>query len=440
MPHKILSRRRFLGTLTTAASMTALAGSRPFLQLDHEASATTQLPDPSASGIEHVIVVMMENRSFDHLLGWMPHANGRQAGLRYPDKQGVFHRTYHLTDYQNCDLADPDHSYAGGRVQYDGGACDGWLLAGTNDLFPIGFYMAKDLSFLSQAAPQWTVCDNYFCSILAPTYPNRLYQHAAQTDRLDQSNTICSLPTIWDSLGAAGRTGNYFYSDIPFTALWGPKYLGISRPFTDFLAACATDTLPDVSFLDPRFLDEAKGTSNDDHPHADIRNGEAFLNQVYSAVTQSSAWPNAVLVINFDEWGGFFDHEPPPLGPIPPGDLAAGSDGRLGFRVPSLIVSPFARRSYVDSTQFDHTSVLKLIEWRWDLNPLTVRDATVSNLATALNFSKPNLHAPQYSVPAGPFGSVCASTIASSPLNTSSEGTEWAAIQSLATQYGFAQY
>ncbi len=197
---------------------------------------------------------MMENRSFDHFLGWMPHANGRQNGLTYLDKQGVPHHTYHLTDYQNCNLADPDHSYTGGRIQYDNGACDGWLRAGTDDLFPIGFYTAKDLSFLSQAAPQWTVYDNYFAGILAPTYPNRFYQHAAQTDRLDQSTSISVLPTIWDSLSKASLQGRYFYSDIPFTAFWGFKYLGISRPFAEFLTLCASGQLPQVSFVDPRFV------------------------------------------------------------------------------------------------------------------------------------------------------------------------------------------
>jgi phospholipase C len=146
-------------------------------------------------------------------------------------------------------------------------------------------------------------------------------------------------------------------------------------------------------------IDEASGTSNDDHPHADIRNGEAFLNQVYTAVTNSPAWPNTVLIITFDEWGGFFDHVAPPLGPIPPADAALGSDGRLGFRVPTLVVSPFARRQFVARRAFDHTSVLKLIEWRWGLAPLTVRDAAANNLAAILDFDQANADAPAFSVP-----------------------------------------
>ncbi len=437
MTHNV-SRRRFVGGLTMAASAAALSGQRGLMAAMNQQNAA--LPHPDASGIDHVVLVMMENRSFDHFLGWLPGANGRQGGLSYADKAGVSHPTYHLTTYQGCDYEDPDHSYQGARAQYDGGACDGWLRAGTNDLFPIGYYQAQDLSFLSQAAPQWTVCDQYFAGILGPTYPNRLYQHAAQTDRLDDSTTVSTLPTIWDRLALAGLTGRYYYNDIPFTALWGAKYLDISRPFTEFIAACTTGTLPQVSYIDPRFEDESSGTSNDDHPHADVRNGEAFLNQVYTAVTQSPAWGRTVLIINFDEWGGFFDHVPPPLKPIPTADAAVGSDGRIGFRVPALVISPFARRHAVSGTQFDHTSVLKLIEWRWGLSALTVRDSQANNLATVLNFGKPNLDAPRYKVPTGPFGTACSSAVTGSLPSTSSEETERPAIAALAQQYGFTLY
>src|SRR5205814_8790338 len=122
----------------------------------------------------------------------------------------------------------------------------------------------------------------------------------------------------------------------------------------------------------PRVIDEDSGTSGDDHPHADIRNGEAFLTLIYTAVATSPAWSHTVLVINFDEWGGFFDHVPPPTAPIPAADAAAGnSDGRLGFRAANLLVAPWARGGYVSHVQFDHTSVLRMIEWRWSLEPLT---------------------------------------------------------------------
>jgi phospholipase C len=379
------------------------------------------LPPPAASGIDHIVLVMMENRSFDHFLGWLPGADGKQAGLSYADSAGAAHPTHELApDFQGCAFLDPGHSYADGRVQYAGGACDGWQLSGSNgspanpgqanDPFAVGYYTQADLAFFGNAAPAWTVGDRYFAGIMAETYPNRFFQHAAATDRLVNTTALSSLPTIWDRLAQAGLTGTYYYSDVPFLGLWGNKYAAIMQPFSQFLAAASSGTLPAVAFVDPRFEDESSGTSNDDHPHADVRNGEAFLSQIYDAVRTSPNWSSTVLVINFDEWGGFFDHVPPPTAPIPAATVMAGDvDGRLGFRVPLLVISPFARRGFVSHETFDHTSILRMIEWRFNLAPLTVRDATANNLADVLDFGNPQLASPGFSVPAGPFGAVCSS-------------------------------
>ena len=377
------------------------------------------LPPPAASGIEHVVLVMMENRSFDHFLGWLPGADGMQAGLFFNDSAGMAHPTHELApDFQGCPFLDPGHADTDGRVQYDGGACDGWLHNGSdssaanpaqaNDAFAVGYYTQADLAFLGSAAPAWTVGDRYFAGIMAETYPNRFMQHAAATDRLVNTTAISALPTIWDRLAQAGLTGTYYYSDAPFLALWGSKYAAISQPFSQFLAAAAAGILPAVAFVDPRFEDEGSGTSSDDHPHADIRNGEAFLNLIYDAVRTSPNWGSTVLVINFDEWGGFFDHVPPPTAPIPAATAIAGDvDGRLGFRVPLLVISPFAREGFVSHETLDHTSILRLIEWRWGLKPLSVRDATANNLADLLDFQQPPRVAPAFTVPAGPFGGAC---------------------------------
>jgi phospholipase C len=419
-----LSRRHFLTGLVAASSIAGLPSNALVPQ------QTAGLPIPAESGLDHIVLVMMENRSFDHFLGWLPGADGRQAGLRYPDFTGQLQPTHHLSDFQGCAFQDPDHSYEGGRIEYDNGKCDGWLRA--NDIYSIGYYQQSDLAFFGSAAPGWTVCDNYFAAILAETFPNRFYQHAAQTDRLHNTNTQSVLATIWDRLQNAGLTGKYYFGDVPFLALWGAKYLGISRPFAEFLADCAAGSLPQVSYIDPRFEDETSGTSNDDHPHADIRNGEVFLNQVYNAVTSSPNWPRTLLVINFDEWGGFFDHVPPPTAPIPAADQLAGNqDGRLGFRTPAVLISPWSRRGYVSHTQFDHTSVLKLIEWRWGLAPLSVRDETANNLALALDFGHPNAFAPQYALPVGPFGAPCPQAV------PSTEATAWATLQAQAASHGF---
>jgi phospholipase C len=219
--------------------------------------------------------------------------------------------------------------------------------------------------------------------------------HAAQTDRESNTMTVSMLPTIWDRLTAAGVSGRYYFSDVPFTALWGTKHLDITQPYARFLLDCQAGTLPAVSFIDPRYEDEGSGTSGDDHPLGDIRVGERFLADVYEAITSSPAWPKTVFVINFDEWGGFFDHVPPGTAP----DVNP-ANRRRGFRVPALVISPLARRRYVAHGTYDHTSVLKMIEWRWGLKPLTVRDAAARNLAEVLDFrAKPNLSAPRWNVP-----------------------------------------
>ena len=268
---------------------------------------------------------------------------------------------------------------------------------------------------MSRLARAYTTCDRYFCSILAPTYPNRFFQHAAQTDRLDDAFTKSTLPTIWDQLNQpGGPTGRYYFSDVPFVALWGGTYSSISSPFFEFLESAATGQLPNVSYVDPKFGGEAVGTSADDHPLADIRAGDAFLSQVFHAVASGPGWDKTVLVINYDEWGGFFDHVVPhritagvPVGTAPASgvdtDLNAQGEVLSGFRVPCIVVSPFSRigatQAAVTHNFYDHTSVLKLIEWRWGLEPLTRRDASRAptdpgNLATALELLPPGHQGP----------------------------------------------
>ncbi|GAB2549896.1 alkaline phosphatase family protein [Nocardia heshunensis] len=394
---KTTSRRTVLAGAGALAVGTALgaAGCKDPSAATPGTTAEAALPAAADSGIDHIIVVMMENRSFDHYLGWLPGANGKQSGLSFTDRDGKAHTTFHLATTQGCKYNDPDHSFEGGRTAFNDGKCDGWLRAGQNDEFSIGYYQPNDLDFYAKAAPAWTVCDNYFSAIMAETFPNRCYQHAAQTDRIHNSTTVSTLPTIWDRLAAAGIQGRYYFHDVPFLAAWGTKYLSISHLFSTFLADCAAGTLPPVSFVDPKFLDESTGTSADDHPHGDIRAGQAFLNQVYQAVTKSPAWSRTMLIINYDEWGGFYDHVPPQTAPD-----ANPAWGLRGFRVPCLVISPLARRRHVASEVYDHASVLKAIEWRWGLPSLTPRDAAARNLAEVLDFSgTPNLDAPQWDVP-----------------------------------------
>jgi phospholipase C len=424
--------------------MTARARLAPVLVLLAACGARSAAPASSAPNggqIKHVVVLTMENRSFDHFLGWLPGTDGEQAGLSYPDASGALHPTHALApDFQGCAFQDPDHSYQGGRVEYDGGRNDGWLRA--SDGYAIGYYTQADLPFLGRAATAWTALDRYYPSILSETFPNRIYQHAGQTDRISNTLELSSLPTIWDRLAEKGLKGRYYFSDLPFLALWGSRYVGISARIDQFYADARAGTLPEVAYVDGEFAQEATGTGNDDHPHVDVRSGEKFMADVYAAVTQSPEWSDTVLVITFDEWGGFFDHVPPPTEDISPATRAAGDvDGRLGFRVPALLVSPWARRGHVGHAQYDHTSVLRMIEANWDLAPLTGRDASAADLADELDLSHPSTDAPAIVVPAGPFGVPCPST---GPANGVLGGVRFRSSQlqaerlrSLAQQHGF---
>jgi phospholipase C len=397
-----VGRRRFLRDLLGASGAAVAA----------EAAAAA----PERSGIEHIVVVMMENRSFDHLLGWLPNARGRQARLTYLDAAGVPHRTHRLrSSWKGCGHPDPNHSYGGGRAQYNGGAMDGFLRSGANDEYAIGYYRESDRPFLGALARHYTTLDHYFCSILGPTFPNRIFLHAGQTDRTSNTRTRCALPTIWDRLLEAGVSAGYYYSNLPTLGFWGLKYRALAASVDAFLADAASGALPAVSFVDPRFTLVSAAFSNDDHPHADIRAGDAFLSTVFQALAGGPGWPGTVLVITYDEWGGFFDHVPPPR-VIAPNEVDTDIvDGKvlLGFRVPVVVASPFTRGDpafpRVSHARFDHTSVLKLIEWRFGLEPLGARDASreVGNLASVLRLGQPRPEVPPLPAPGPPRPRFC---------------------------------
>lgn len=374
-----MDRRHFLRSALGAAAGVALPGCNFELR-------PGELPAPAASAIEHVVVTMMENRSFDHIFGWLPNADGKQAGLSYTDIAGVLHATFPLApDYKICG-GGPDQSYDSARSQYNSGAMDGFLRAG--NLKSLGYYVESDLPFFGALARNFTVLDRYFCSMAGPTNPNRMFLHAAATDRIAGSFDHSSLPTIWDRLADARVSRRYYVQNFTSLGPWGQKYDAITATLSDFLNDCGRGQLPAVSMVEPL------GSINDDHPPADVRAGDAFLSLMYGTLTSAPTWKSTVWVITFDEWGGFFDHVPPPRAAaanVADTDVINGK-ALLGFRVPVVIVSPFSRgrpaRNRVDSRIYDHTSILKLIEWRWELQPLSARDASddVENLALALNF------------------------------------------------------
>ena len=359
-------------------------------------------PDPDPPSIDHIIVVTMENRSFDHLFGWLPGADGRTSGLTYPDANGVMHSTWHHNSFDSFAFGSPGHSFEAGRINYNNGALDGWLKVPGNDLYAISYYLGANLPFLGNAAPEWLVLDRYFCPILGPTYPNRIASLAATTDRLENTKTVCVLPTIWDRLLAAGLSGKNYGSSLTSSHLWGTKYLSIIRSIPEFHADAATGNLPNVSFVDPVLTNDVTDSY---HPPGDIRNAEAFLASIYKSVTTGPLWNKSLLIITFDEWGGFYDHVRPPVVQIPQAEKDLGNtDGLNGFRIPTVLISPFVKRKSVSSRVYDHSSVLKMIETRWNLQPLTERDATANDLSAEIDLSLHVAAAPQFDAQGGPFG------------------------------------
>jgi phospholipase C len=435
----MLTRRTVLQLM--AASGAALTA--PELLAQTAANAAPALTPAGSGGISHVVILMMENRSFDHFLSWLPGADGRNDLVFQSSTDGNFYPNYPLApDFQGCGYSDPDHSWEGFLVEHNFGKMDGFLqrptqasglpgvtLAAANT-FPIGYYsnvnpggspkVVPDLPVTGALAQRYTVLDRYFCSFAGETFPNRFYQHAARTDRDHNTATPSTLATIWDQLSALPNsqgipTGAYFFRDLPYLALWGGKYAAFWRPFytgepnalgipdadlrPSFLDTVAAGNLPNVSFIDPAFDTEGNGTSADDHPLADIRLGERFIADAYHALADAGYLDSTVFVITFDEWGGFYDHVPPPhvIDDTDPstvdhsGDGTTPTDGQLipdytqlGFRVPAIVVSSHAAPRVVSGGPYEHTSTLRFIETTFGLQPLTARDANAQNLGQVL--------------------------------------------------------
>jgi phospholipase C len=379
------------------------------------------LDQPAAEApIDTIVVLMMENRSVDHHLGWLgtdptfTEEGRRRYGHRFrfdgdntqrfrgPDGTRV--DTWYLpgrpgevNPYRRCDHPDPGHGWESGRVQRD----RGFLADGSgNDEFALGYYAADDVSVYADLARRFTSFDRYHCSLLASTYPNRAYLHSAQSagykdNSLPTATAGYPSTTIWDRLLAAGVPAAYYFADLPVTALWGPRLAPHTRPLAEYFAGAAAGTLPRVVFLDPAFTTDYR---TDDHPGgADTRTAQKFVADCFWAFAQSPHWERGAFIVTYDEWGGFFDHVPPP---ILPDDRVSSDDlenfGQAGFRVPALLASPFARRGFVDHTLYDHTSILRFIEWRFLGAPargpgadtdtwfLTARDRHANNIGQSL--------------------------------------------------------
>jgi len=419
-----ITRRQFLTAATGAGALAAFGAGSPPASAATKSAAKAKKPtrtggitDPKKAPFDTVVVLMMENRSFDHLLGWMPGVNGKQAGLTYPDLHGKPAHTAPLGNHtQACGDKDPAHDWVSVATQYNNGKCDGWLKTQTTgDHFPIGYYQKPQLPILAALAKSYTLFDNYHCSLMAATWPNRFYQLSAATD-VDETGVFpgpdgtrpCDLDlAIFDRTQAAGLSAGYYTWGEPMTELYASKrYDSITYPKDQFFAQAKAGTLPNVTFIDPDYTDVAEylGTSNDYHPHGNIEAGEGYLRDVYNAVKSSPQWDRTVFVLNFDEHGGFYDHVKPPTvvdDNVNPNPGPHPNYSRLGFRVPAIAMGPFAPKKIETAGPYEHCSVLSMIEWRWGLKPMTARDANAKNLADALDFTtrRAPIELPAFSTP-----------------------------------------
>ena len=412
-----MGRREFLARTAGLAGLAGLATVLPAETLISEAAkvqARTALPSPRNMPIDTFVVLMMENRSFDHYFGSFPGADGKNKGLSYPDGHGKRHRTHPLApDFQGCGFQDPDHSWEGGREEYNHGKLDGFFTA--NDEYAIGYYLQKDLSFIPHAARAFTLYDRYFCSLLGPTFPNRHYMWGAQsggqktnvipTDRLGDQ-----WETIFDRATSKGLTARYYAFDQPFAALYGSRAAPWIRRTEDYLADCENGTLPNIAFVDPPFLDGGggDGLSGDEHPHGDIRIGQAFMARITHAFLNSPQFRRGAMFINYDEWGGFFDHVAPRF--VPDGRQSpklSKTFGITGFRVPGVAISPYVRRGHVSHATITHESILKLISYRFGLGFLNKRHRYASQIGRTFKWDHPNFNVPDLPNPAPPVTTPC---------------------------------
>jgi phospholipase C len=365
------------------------AGARVGETLGLTAAARAAIP------ITHVIVLMQENRSFDHYFGRLhdagqPEAEGIPAAFTNgnPDARAPRVAPFHLPT--TCVPRDPPHQWRAMRAQWNGGRMDGFVRSaaeGRGDgSYAMGYYDERDLPFYYWLASTYAVGDRYFAAAMGGTWPNRqfLYAGTAQTPH-SPTGQLLGKRTLFDALDEA-RVPWRVYTDGPprqDCVGWKEGAPGVEGSAA-FFAALSAGTLPPVSFLDAGIEDE--------HPPADIQRGENWARLVYDVAVRSPLWPRLALILTYDEGGGFFDHVPPPAACTP--DAERRELDRRGARVPLMIVSPWARPHHVSHVVHDHASVLRLIEGLHDLPALSRRDANADALLDMFDFSTPRLLTP----------------------------------------------
>lgn len=342
-------------TLLKGVGALGLAGLASPLLSAIEAAAATRASTPLST----LVIDMQENRSFDTYYGFAPFAGkfGVPNGYSQPDGSGGRVAPYHFTS-----LATPDigHSWNATHKEWDGGAMDGFFT--TDGINCMGYYSAQDLPFYYSLFDTSTLCGNYFCSVMGPTWPNRFYWASGTSGGITTNGIwgfgVFDYPIILDLLDAAGVTWNVYnigFDTVPFgnsdnVLLFWNNFAHDQRALRskgNFLDDARLGRLPNVSFIIPSF---ERGW--DEHPPADVSVGMGIQQELITALRRSPQWKNSAYILTYDEAGGYFDHLAPP-------QLDAYG---LGIRVPTWVVSPFAKPGHVEGTLYDHTSILKLIE------------------------------------------------------------------------------
>ena len=355
------------------------------------------------AGIDHFVVIMMENRSFDHYFGALRAVEGLPVdGLTgsesnptlLGDPVPVFNTAKWVHD------EDPPHGWNASHQQFNGGANDGFVReyqnAGAQEYTEVmGYYLREQLSVYHALVDEYQLCDRWFASVMGPTWPNRFHLHCATSDGMQTNDPISGIPSVFDQLADAGISARYYASGLPFTISYGTPlnapHMAVIQQF--FIDADAGD-LPSFSIVEP-ILTAGATIGNDDHPPADVRDGQAFIATIYDALANSPNWDRCMLVVIYDEHGGFHDHVPPPLtvDPQHPGFE------QLGFRIPNLVVGPQVRSGCVNGTIFDHVTIAATIAKRWGLAPLNERVAATADLSSCIDPALIDSPSPPISLP-----------------------------------------
>ena len=454
------SRREFL---TRTAYAAGLAGASTVLPADvllkEAAAAQTRrlpLPRPRNIPIDHFVIVMMENRSFDHYFGWLGDVADATQRATYTDPEGKQVATRHAgqleAPYQGCGHPDPGHGWNSGRAQLKGG----FLAEGSeNDEFALSYYNEDECGFIHPAGKAFTLYDRFFCSALTSTWPNRYYKWSAQAGgRKNNSPPVETAgnqwKTIFDLALESGLSARYYNSDLPFSAVWGARGATWTNKLERFYVECATGTLPNISIVDPPFRDGGggDGVSADEHPHGDIRLGQAWMSDVIHAFMSSPNYQRGALFLVYDEWGGFFDHVRPPRVPDSRASRNLDEDwGQMGFRIPAVAISPYARKSgnvraRVNHGTFGFESILKFITYRFGLGNLTVRDRYAKNIGRTFDWSKPQFEPPDLPDPAMVASQPCTAGGSQTPVPETTAATkaehagDLAGLEELAHRFG----